>query len=57
MISQRLLDTLHEANRDLCPVIQHHQYHTDNAGVIGNKRDIFQCNETREIILKVDHER
>jgi len=24
--------------------IQHHPYLTDNAGVIGNKREIFQCN-------------
>jgi hypothetical protein len=35
--------------------IQHHQYLTDNAGVIGNKREIFQCNEMHEILLKVDY--
>ena len=28
-----------------------------HVGVIGNKREIFQCNETREILLKVDYER
>jgi hypothetical protein len=31
--------------------IQYHEYLTDNAGVIGNKREIFQYNETREILL------
>ena len=31
--------------------IQHHHYLTDNAGVIGNKREIFQCNETHESLL------
>jgi hypothetical protein len=35
--------------------LQHHHYHTDNAGVIDNKREIFQCNETHEILLKVDY--
>ena len=35
--------------------VHHHQYLTDIAGVIGNKREIFQCNETREILLKVDY--
>ena len=27
--------------------IQHHKYLTDNSGVIDNKREICQCNETR----------
>ena len=35
--------------------IQHHQYLTDNAGVIGNKREIFQYNETHGSLLKVDY--
>jgi len=35
--------------------IHHRQYLTDNAGFIGNKREIFMCNETREILLKVDY--
>jgi hypothetical protein len=33
--------------------LQHHQYLTDNADVIHNKREIFQCNEMHEILLKV----
>jgi len=37
--------------------IQHHQYLTDNTGVISNKREIFQCNKTRVILLKVEHGR
>jgi len=37
--------------------IEHHQYLTDNIGVISNKREIFQCNKTREVLLKVDHGR
>jgi hypothetical protein len=48
----KLLDILHATNRDLYPIIKHHQY---LIGVIGNKREIFQCNETREILLKVDY--
>ena len=36
---------------------QHHQYLTDNVDVIDNKREIFQRNETREILRKVDHRR
>ena len=35
--------------------IQHHQYLADNAGDIFNKCEIFQWNEMREILLKVDH--
>jgi hypothetical protein len=35
--------------------IQHHQYLTDNVDVIGNKQEIFQCNETHEILLKIDY--
>jgi hypothetical protein len=34
---------------------QHHLYLTDNTSVIGNKREICQCNWTREILLKVDY--
>jgi hypothetical protein len=53
---ERLLDTLHATNRDLYPAnIHHHQYLTDNVGVIDNKREIFKCNMTREILLKVDY--
>ena len=36
--------------------LQHHQYLTDNAGVIDNKREIFQCNDMHEIMLKVDYQ-
>jgi len=36
-------------------IIQHHQYLTDNVGVIGIKREICQLNETREFLLKVDY--
>ena len=32
--------------------IQHHL--SDNTGVLGNKREIFEFNETHEILLKVD---
>jgi hypothetical protein len=35
--------------------IQHHQCLTDNASVIGNKREIFQCNMTHAILLNVDY--
>ena len=53
---ERLLDTLHATNRDLYPAnIHHHQYLTNNVGVIGNKREIFQSNKTRELLLKVDY--
>ena len=52
---ERLLDTLHATNWLIPGYIHHHQYHTDNVGVIGNKRDIFQCNKTRQILLKVDY--
>ena len=53
---ERLLDTLHATNRDLYPAnIYHHQYLTDNVGVIDNKREIFKCNKSREILLKVDY--
>jgi len=44
--TDRLLNALHAENRVLYPAIQHHHYLTDNAGVIDNKREIFQCNET-----------
>ena len=29
--------------------------YTNNAGVIDNKREIFQLNEKREILIKVDY--
>jgi len=35
--------------------IQHHHYLTNNAVVIGDKREIFQCNEMREFLLKIDN--
>ena len=37
------------------PWLLHHQYLTDNTGVIDNKREIFQCNEASEILHKVDY--
>ena len=40
---------------NICTHIQHHQCLTDNASVIGNKREIFQCNMTHEILLNVDY--
>ena len=47
---ESLLDTLHVTNRDLYSaiysIISILLY--DNVGVIGNKREIFQCNETRD---------
>ena len=44
---ETLLDTLHEANRDLHSIIS----------IILTMPEIFQYNETSKIILKVDHER
>ena len=53
MVSQRDYSTL--LMQQTMTYIQHHQYLADNAGVIGNKLEIFQCNETHEILLKVDY--
>jgi hypothetical protein len=52
---ERLLDTLHATNRDLYPAIYSIiSIITDNTDVIGNKREIFQFDETLEILLKID---
>ena len=56
MIRQRDYSTLYMQQTGLIPgYIQHHQYLTDNSGVIDNKREIFQSNETHEILLTVDY--
>jgi hypothetical protein len=53
---ERLLDTLHATNRDLYPAIYSIiSIITDNTDVIGNKREIFQFDETLEILLKIDY--
>ena len=52
---ERLLGAPHATNRDLNT--QHHQHLTDNAFIICSKREIIQCNETRDILLTVDYGR
>ena len=50
--------TRHSTCNTSWPIPGHIQYHlhlSDNAGVIGNKREIFQCNEMRGLLLKVDY--
>ena len=55
---ERLLETLHATNPDLnTRLYTASSVSTDNAGVVGNKHGIFQCIETREILLKVYYER
>ena len=61
MISQRDYLTLYMQQTltytRLYTFVHHHQYLTDNVGVIDNKGEIFQCNETHGILLKVDYGR
>ena len=54
---ERILDILHAKSLTNTDYIQHRKYLTRNAGVIGNKRDIFQSKQTRVILLKIDYGR
>jgi len=57
MINQRLYSTLYIQQTVTYTRLYRvcHQYLTDNARVVGNKWEIFWCNETREILLKIDY--
>ena len=53
---ERLLDTICNKPGPITGyIIQHHQYLTDNVGVIGMKREICQFNERHEFLLTVDY--